>query len=204
MHGSLRGIDMTEQFVENALVIAPPQEATYRLQENDPFVDLQSDLSTLRALEGHKVCMNSGIVIGVLVGFKDSCVPLVHYTGNESGEPSPARTTMTLGRSEVGRQVVLMFEDGNPKKPIVLGLIQDSDKEWFNEVGNVRPEKQTPVQVEIDGERLVLTAEKEIILRCGEASITLTQAGKVLIRGTYLLSRSSGVNRIKGGSVQIN
>ena len=28
--------------------------------------------------------------------------------------------------------------------------------------------------------------------------------GKVLIRGTYLLSRSSGVNRIKGGSVQIN
>ena len=30
------------------------------------------------------------------------------------------------------------------------------------------------------------------------------RAGKVLIRGAYLLSRSSGVNRIKGGSVQIN
>ena len=41
-------------------------------------------------------------------------------------------------------------------------------------------------------------------LRCGKASITLTRAGKVLIRGAYLLSRSSGVNRIKGGSVQIN
>ena len=32
----------------------------------------------------------------------------------------------------------------------------------------------------------------------------LTRAGKVLIQGAYLLSRSTGVNRIKGGSVQIN
>ena len=57
---------------------------------------------------------------------------------------------------------------------------------------------------ELDGERLVFTADKEIVLRCGDASITLTKAGKVIIRGSYLLSRSSGVNRIKGGSVQIN
>ena len=35
-------------------------------------------------------------------------------------------------------------------------------------------------------------------------NIMLTRAGKVLIRGAYLLSRSSGANRIKGGSVQIN
>ncbi len=34
-----------------------------------------------------------------------------------------------------------------------------------------------------DGERLVLTAEKEIVLECGKASITLTRAGKILIRG---------------------
>ena len=57
---------------------------------------------------------------------------------------------------------------------------------------------------EVDGEKTVVTAQKEIVLRCGKASITLTRAGKVLIRGAYLLSRSSGVNRIKGGSVQIN
>jgi hypothetical protein len=42
------------------------------------------------------------------------------------------------------------------------------------------------------------------VLRCGQASVTLTKAGKVLIRGTYVSSRSSGVNRIKGGSVQLN
>lgn len=55
-----------------------------------------------------------------------------------------------------------------------------------------------------DGERLVLKAGREIVLQCGKASITLTSAGKVIIRGAYVLSRSSGVNRIVGGSVQIN
>ena len=66
------------------------------------------------------------------------------------------------------------------------------------------PAKAGAVAVERDGERLTLTADREIVLRCGKASLTLTRAGKVLIRGAYLLSRSSGVNRIKGGSVQIN
>ena len=40
--------------------------------------------------------------------------------------------------------------------------------------------------------------------RSPEASITLTRAGKVLIQGSYVSSRSTGVNRIKGGSVQLN
>ncbi len=60
------------------------------------------------------------------------------------------------------------------------------------------------INVTIDGRRKVITAEDEIVLRCGKASITLTKAGKILIRGAYVSSRSSGVNRIKGGSVQIN
>ncbi len=55
-----------------------------------------------------------------------------------------------------------------------------------------------------DGEELTLSAKRQITLQCGKASITLTRAGKVLIRGAYVSTRSSGVNRIKGGSVQIN
>lgn len=51
---------------------------------------------------------------------------------------------------------------------------------------------------------LVLTAEEDVTIRCGASSITLTAAGKIIIRGKYIVSRSSGVQRIKGGSVQIN
>ena len=50
----------------------------------------------------------------------------------------------------------------------------------------------------------MVSARDQLVLRCGKASVTLTRAGKVLIEGTYVLSRSSGVNKIKGGSVQLN
>lgn len=59
-------------------------------------------------------------------------------------------------------------------------------------------------EVEVDGRRIVFTAKDEIVLRCGKSSITLTRAGKIIISGEYVVSRSSGVNRIRGGSVQIN
>jgi hypothetical protein len=62
------------------------------------------------------------------------------------------------------------------------------------------------VQVEADseGRRVVVTAKEQLVLRCGKASITLTSAGKLIIQGAYVSSRSTGVLRIKGGSVQIN
>ena len=51
---------------------------------------------------------------------------------------------------------------------------------------------------------MLLTAKEQIVLRCGKASITLTSAGKVIVQGAYLSNRSSGVLRLKGGSVQLN
>jgi len=99
-----------------------------------------------------------------------------------------------------------MFERDDPQRPVILGLLEHPTPPWDQEALSVggRQEPQRPAVVEVDGRRMVLTAEDEIVLRCGEASITLTRAGKVLIRGAYLLSRSSGANRIKGAVVEIN
>jgi hypothetical protein len=52
--------------------------------------------------------------------------------------------------------------------------------------------------------RMVVSAKEQMVLQCGKASITLTKAGKVLIQGSYVSSRSTGVNRVKGGSVHLN
>ena len=90
-----------------------------------------------------------------------------------------------------------MFEAGNPRCPIIMGRLQRSAEQ-------VEKNPVEAVNVQLDGKRMTFCAEQEIVLRCGEASITLTRAGKVIIRGEYLLSRSTGTNRIKGGSVQIN
>lgn len=51
---------------------------------------------------------------------------------------------------------------------------------------------------------LYFIAEKEIVLSCGDASITLHRNGTISIRGRYILNRATGTNRILGGSVQIN
>jgi uncharacterized protein (DUF2345 family) len=81
----------------------------------------------------------------------------------------------------------------DPRQPLILGVLQP-----------IQAKGNLPLIIEMDGNRVEVAAKKEIVLRCGEASLTLTSAGKVLLRGTYILSRSSGVNSIKGGSVQIN
>ena len=133
-----------------------------------------------------------GVVVAALTGFDDGGAPRVAFPGNPLRRPVSARSTVALSPADVGKDVAVSFEQGDPAHPIVLGKL------W-------QPETATAaVRAEVDKDRLVLTADKEIVLQCGASSITLTRAGKVLIRGAYLLSRSSGVNRIKGGSVQIN
>ncbi len=138
----------------------------------------------------------SGVVIGVLLGFSDNNNPLVVFPGNRSETGITANTTSTLSSDDVGKKMALLFEGGDPGCPIIIGRIQHPEE-------IVQP-KKIKATVDLDGERLEFNAKKEIVFRCGKASITLTKAGKIILRGTYLLSRSSGANRIKGGSVQIN
>jgi hypothetical protein len=144
-------------------------------------------------------------VVGTLAGINDAGQPLVRHPLDPSGGVSLARTTVPITSEEVDREVVIAFESSDVGKPIVLGLLCRPNGQARAETIAVPPTVRQPIaQAALDGEHLVLTAENELILRCGKASLTLTRAGKVLIRGSYLLSRSSGVNRIKGGSVQLN
>jgi len=141
------------------------------------------------------------ITVGFLVGIQETGEPLVNVATNGSIVSLPARSILRLDQKDIGREITVMFENGDCQKPIVTGLIQKP--EVVKGPDNGHPDEK-PIHVEIDGERLQLTAKKEIVLRCGKGSITITKAGKVLIRGTYLLNRSSGVNKIRGGSVQLN
>jgi len=136
-----------------------------------------------------------GVVRGLLVTMAEDGTPVVDFDGNPNREPIAAVSTITVLQSDLGREVVLMFEDGDARRPILLGLVQAPASPT---------QLRAPAELSLDGERVALVAEQEVVLRCGPASITLTRAGKVLIRGKYVLTRSSGVNRIKGGSVQIN
>lgn len=134
------------------------------------------------------------ITIGTLAGFENG-QPMVDFPGNPHGKSRKALTGVPLSPISVGSEVTIAFAEGDPEKPVILNLLLDPSKD---------NSQASPIDIQIDGERLRLSAKKEIVLRCGEASITLTAAGKVLLKGTYVLSRSSGYNKIKGAAVDIN
>jgi hypothetical protein len=109
----------------------------------------------------------------------------------------PARTTVPLVSEQIGREVLITFVDGSPDRPVVIGVLREPA-----DVSAHAP--QTPLDAIVDGERIVLTGRKEVVLRCGKASIVLAEDGKVIIKGAKFLATASGLNRIKGGAVQIN
>lgn len=158
------------------------------------------------------------IIIGIFSGLNEEGQALVNYQENTLTEPVIAISTVALNHQQSGRQVALLFANGNPEKPVIMGLIHsplDEIIENFelvaektetvtNSAVNTEIAKHPADDVYLDGKRVVLEGKEEVVFKCGDASITLTRTGKILIRGKYLLNRSTGVNRIMGGSVQVN
>ena len=160
------------------------------VQETTEDVLMEFDLSELQVPPARI----DGVVLGCVEGIGEGGWPLVNFSGNPTDDPLMAVSTKTVTEVDTGRAVALQFLKGDPTQPVIVGFL------WNPRETGV----QQGIGITSDGERIELNAKKEIVLKCGKSSITLTRAGKIIIRGKYVLSRSSGVNRIKGGSVQIN
>jgi len=172
---------------------------------DDPFQPLRSEqeLGDFKSLVRKLVSIEESsaalptCVTAQFCGFNLDDGPLVSGLPGLPGEIVLAQTTVALLREQIGSQVLVLFDRGDVRRPVVIGLLQQTQLSSSRSAAPL-------VSVQSDDQRLVLTAEREIELRCGDASITLTRAGKILIQGKYILSRSSGYNRIKGAAVDIN
>lgn len=138
-----------------------------------------------------------GVVVGQFLGMNQQGYPLVIFVGQEGTAAIEARTIANLQGTRFGAEVLLQFDQGDASRPIILGVMQNPE-EWTHEIAGHQ------LEVDADGKHLQIQAKEQLVLRCGEASITLTKAGKVLIKGNYLSSRATGTHRIKGGNVQVN
>jgi hypothetical protein len=176
-----------------------------QVEEDSTGAELVADSDPLRPLVVGRATTatepfssSGGVIVGTLLGMTDDArTPLVIYPGQAGSAAIAARSAVDVQAEHIGRQVVLVFEGADSAKPIVMGILRNLE-------GSALEQRHQNVEVESDGERMIVNARAELVLRCGRASITLTKAGKVLIHGTYVSSRSTGVNRIKGGSVQLN
>lgn len=116
-----------------------------------------------------------------------------------AGSPAPviaARTTVALGHDAIGAEVLMVWEPDPAAPPIIVGIIQPL-------CAGAAPAPER-LSIRADAREYLISAEREIVLQCGDASITLTRAGKVIIKGNYVVSRSAGCNKIKGAAVEIN
>lgn len=150
----------------------------------------------------------SGARVGTIVSMAGNGRVKVDFPGNSFG-PLNARWANSL-REMIrdasrlnGRKILLVFENEDAELPIIVDVVCESlDDAPDQHLIDLQVNK--PDEVFIDGRRVTFDAKEEIVLRCGKASVTLTRAGKVLIRGAYLSNQSTGVNQIKGSSVKIN
>jgi hypothetical protein len=188
---------------------------------DDPFLPLVDDAVTpgagddFAALSQRPAAPTSAVAAGAapdqrraptlarLEGFDVLDQPRIGGVAGLAGEVVVARSTVALRRSEIGRDVFVMFANDDLRQPVILGVIEPRP---LVDDPLAPPGAQADVRVEtrVDGERRVIEAEREVVLRCGDASITLTRGGKVVIKGHYILSRSSGYNKIKGAAIDIN
>lgn len=98
-------------------------------------------------------------------------------------------------------RVLILFEDNDLRRPVISGLVYeviDSQVEYETTLA------EPAHKLLLDGNKQVIEAEEEMILCCGKSSITLKKNGKIILRGTDLVSRSSGGNKIRGATVKIN
>lgn len=100
----------------------------------------------------------------------------------------------------IGSRVMAVFDGAAPERPVVIGVIAGSETPQMRQTTLAgRPRSAT-----LDGKRVVLDASEEIVLQCGKGAITLTADGRIVIKGTDIVSRALRTHKIKGGAVNIN
>lgn len=136
----------------------------------------------------------NGIAVGTLAGFDADGTPLVDIAAFAL-RGIRARSVAPLEAGQLDQPMALGFEAGDPMAPVILGLM----------LGTAPASAPRPhAEATLDGNKVTLTAQHEIELRCGEAAIVLSSDGRIQIRGTYITSHASATQRILGGSVNVN
>jgi hypothetical protein len=156
--------------------------------------------------EACELCVSeaANVRVGQIVDLNERGEALVDFPGNSLG-PLGARSAIGVdvritGAIAENAPVLLAFENGDPKLPIIVGFVR-------NTLGG-RPEMQVnpecPPVLSFSGRAVTFEAVDQIVLRCGKSSVTLRSDGKVIVKGSEIFNRSSGAHKIKSGTVKIN
>ena len=165
-----------------------------------------------------------GVELARLAAPASDGAPRAHFG---DGPPVPIRVVVGLDPTALidGASILAVRVAGEPA-PIVIGVVDAPGVERLARRVDFEPPPAPraptapapppavgegtlggadgPLHVVADGRRVTVEAADELVLRCGEASLTLRADGRVTVRGTHILSHATGPHRLKGGSFSIN
>jgi hypothetical protein len=140
----------------------------------------QEDILTTLAEHTEQSLKIEGVVVGFIITIDKQNNPMVDFDCNVYKQPIPAISLVEINKTHTGCKVALMFEKNRADKPIIMGFMH------------------------IPEQTKSITAEKELLIKCGKASIRLKENGDIVINGRELISRARKNNIIRGGTILLN
>jgi hypothetical protein len=176
-----------------------------QLESETPSTDSAADVlrRMLDAPLSAKRSPTGQIVTGHLQGIDDEG-RILFMAEQGDGVPVPVAIGVAISDGVLvpaarNRQRALVVRtDDTPSRWVLIGLVRERVS------SAARDAAPGELEVKVDGETLRLTAEREIELRCGNASLILRQSGRVILKGTHVVTSSRGPLKVKGATVEIN
>ncbi|MCF6337691.1 MAG: hypothetical protein L3J84_07025 [Gammaproteobacteria bacterium] len=110
----------------------------------------------------------------------------------------------SLPELTAGDKVLYLAASGDETLGCVMGLVQPYQQRRSALAEKTDAKGNLPSTTLLEDEVVRIRANKGLIIECGKGSLIINEDGKLQLKGTELLSRASGMNRIKGAGVNIN
>ena len=141
-----------------------------------------------------------GVEMAELTGFDPMGRCLVRMAGGDA--VIGADSLVSSDQLAVGAMVAVIFQDNDPVRPVVVGLVQRPAG------APEAPVAPTPQAAPASGTgaepRVHVEAGETLVLSCGKSSIRLSADGRITLRGEHIVSQATGSNRMRGGIVLLN
>lgn len=161
-------------------------------------------MSNVESIQGSSsVVSDYYTVVGSVQEINASGIPLICI---EERGPELLEAELGISASDVELlktlpvKAVIVCSSNVSSRPIITSLVRTQLSRGELDVINARSGQD----VSVDGRVVRISGKEEMLFECGKSSILLRRDGKVVIKGTQLLSRASGSNKLKGSSVNIN
>ena len=144
----------------------------------------------------------TGVCVGLIVSVEKEGQIKIDFPDNPN-PPVSARSIISVTLADKDREVLLTFDKGDPRFPIIVGFIQNQPV-IDEKSETLKLNRESLEDIVLDGRRITFDAREEIVLRCGDGSVKLRKDGTIIIKGINLVSRAKAANKIKGAAVNIN